>query len=225
MSLRAKSKYVPAAKPASNAGVTLYCSTTGVACHWIRLVLAEKAIEGVRTQMIAPGRPSEDLAQLNPSQSLPTLTDRETVIHPAGVIAEFLDDRYPHPPMMPPEAAMRARLRMVMGRLERDWLALVAAIETGPAAQARVARKQLTDQLVANARLFPSRGWFLGLDFGIVDCAWAALLWRIASLDLPLPAGGDAIRRYAERVFARPAFAASLVDEQRAAVQRRGAKR
>lgn len=219
MSLRAKSKYVPAAKPANNAGVTLYCSATGVACHWIRLVLAEKDLDGVRMLMVAPGRPNEDLVQLNPSQSLPTLTDRETVIHPASVIAEFLDDRYPHPPMMPPEAAMRARLRMVMGRLEHDWLALMKVIETGPPAQGKLARKQLADQLVANARLFPSRGWFLGLDFGIVDCAWAALLWRLASLNVPLPGGGDPIRRYAERVFARPSFVASLVEEQRAAVK------
>lgn len=221
MSLRAKTKYVPAAKPASNAGVTLYSTADAVGCHWVRLVLAEKDVQGARIETQLPGRLSEDLAVLNPAQSLPTLTDRETVIYPARLIAEFLDERYPHPPMMPPEAAMRARLRMVMGRLELEWLHLVTLIESGPAAQARTARKQLADQLVANARLFPVRGWFLGLEFGIADCAWAALLWKLASLKMQLPAGGDPIRRYAERAFARPAFARSLSDGQRTAAGKR----
>lgn len=217
MSLRAKSKYVPAAKPASNAGVTLYCSTDNVGCHWVRMVLAEKDVPGARIELQRAGQLSEDLATLNPAQTLPTLTDRETVIYPAQLIAEFLDERYPHPPMMPPEAAVRARLRMAMSRLEHDWLPLIQQIESGNAAQARTARKVLADQLVASARLFPARGWFLGLDFTIADCAWAALLWRLATLKMQLPGGGEPIRRYAERVFARPAFGTSLVASQRAA--------
>lgn len=220
MSLRAKSKYVPAAKPASNAGVTLYCSAGNVGCHWVRMVLAEKDIPGARVALQVEGRMSEDLVVLNPSQTLPTLTDRDTVIYPARLIAEFLDERYPHPPMMPPEAALRARLRMAMERLEHEWVPLIEQIASGPAAQSRMARKRLADQLVASARLFPARGWFLGLEFSIADCAWAALLWRLASLKMQVPAGGDPIRRYAERVFARPAFARSLVDSQRAAAAR-----
>jgi len=220
MSLRAKSKYVPAAKPASNAGVTLYCSADHVGCHWVRMVLAEKDVPGARVELQVEGQVSEDLAVLNPAHTLPTLTDRDTVIYPARLIAEFLDERYPHPPMMPPEAAQRARLRMAMDRLEREWVSLIDQIASGPAAQSRAARKRLADQLVASARLFPARGWFLGLDFSIADCAWAALLWRLASLKLQLPAGGEPIRRYAERVFARPAFARSLVDAQRVAAAR-----
>lgn len=217
MSLRAKTKYVPANKPASNAGVTLYCSAQSVGCHWIRLVLSEKGIADARILLQVPGRPSEDLATLNPAQTLPTLTDRETIIYPARLIAEFLDERYPHPPLMPQEAAMRARLRMVMSRIELEWLPLVASIESGTAAESRNARKLLGEQLSANGRLFPTRGWFLGLDYGLADCAWTALVWRLASLKLQLPGGGDAIRRYAERAFARPAFSASLVEAQRTA--------
>jgi RNA polymerase-associated protein len=219
MSLRAKSKYVPAAKPAANGGLTLFCSAEAVACHWIRIVLAEKDLVDARILVQPAGRGSEDLATLNPSQSLPTLCDREAVIYPAQVIAEFLDERYPHPPLMPPDAPLKARMRMVMGRLEHDFFVLVHTIETGTAAQVRVARKQLSDQLVANSRLFPSRGWFLGLDYGLADCAWTALLWRLGTLGLQLPAGGDAIRRYAERVFARPAFGRSLLPAQRAAIK------
>ena len=215
MSLRAKSKYVSEAKPASNAGVTLYCSADQVACHWIRLVLAEKAVTAARIEIETPGRPSEDLVLLNSAQTLPTLTDREAVIHPARLIAEFLDERYPHPPMMPPEAAVRARLRMFMTRVEIEWLALIDTVQSGPPAQARKASKQLADQLATYARLFPSRGWFLGLEYGIVDCAITALLWRMATLKIQLPANSDPIRRYAERAFARPAFNGSLVEAQR----------
>lgn len=217
MALRSKSKYVPAAKPASNAGVTLYCTDTGTACHWVRLVLCEKDVPGVRVRVQRPAGFDEDLATINPMRSLPTLTDRETVIYPARLIAEFLDERYPHPPMMPPEASARARLRMAMQQLEQEWMSLVGEVESGAAAAARAARKQLGDRLAASARLFPSRGWFLGLEYGIADCAWAALLWRLGSLKMQMPAGTDPIRRYAERVFARPAFATSLVDAQRPA--------
>ena len=215
MSLRSKSKYVAAARPASNAGVTLYCSETQVGCHWIRLVLAEKSVTGARMELQGPGQTSEDLATLNPAQTLPTLTDRETVIHPARLIAEFLDERYPHPPMMPPEAAVRARLRMFMSLLESDWLPMIRDVEKGTPAVAKKARKQLAEQVAAHARLFPSRGWFLGLEYGLMDCAITALLWRMATLKLQLPANSDPIRRYAERAFARPAFSESLVGAQR----------
>lgn len=215
MALRSKTKYVPAAKPASNAGVTLYCTQNAVACHWVRLVLREKGVTDLRMRLQDSGAVDEDLVTINPSQSLPTLTDRECVIYPARLIAEFLDERYPHPPMMPPEAAVRARLRMAMQQLEQDWFPQVRAIESGPAAAGRDARKQLGERLAASARLFPMRGWFLGLDYGIADCAWSALLWRLATLKMQMPSGTDPIRRYAERVFARPAFGGSVASTPR----------
>jgi RNA polymerase-associated protein len=219
MSLRAKTKYVPPSKPAVNAGVTLFCSAEAVACHWIRLVLAEKDVGGLRLQVQIPGRVSEDLAQLNPAQSLPTLSDRDTVVYPARLIAEYLDERYPHPPMFPLEPGLRARLRMVMGHLEHDLFPQVAVIEGG-GNSGRAARKRLGAQLAGSARLFPSRQWFLGMDFSLVDCAWAALLWRLATLKLELPAGGEALHRYAERVFARPRFSVSLIHPRRDAALR-----
>ncbi len=215
MILRTKSKYVAAARPASNAGVTLYCSEEQVACHWIRLVLSEKAVTGARIELQGPGQTSEDLAMLNSAQTLPTLTDRETVIHPARLIAEFLEERYPHPPMMPPEAAVRARLRMFMLMIESEWLPLLKSVEKGTPAASKKARKELTEQLALHARLFPSRGWFLGLDFGLTDCAITALLWRMATLKLQLPANSEPIRRYAERAFARAAFPASLIQPRK----------
>lgn len=220
MSLRAKSKYVPAARPAVNAGVTLFCTASGVGCHWIRMVLAEKELQGAQVRFREAGRIDEDVAALNPTGSLPTLLDRDAVVYPARLIAEFLDERYPHPPMMPPEPALRARLRMAMQHVEQEYFALADAIAGAPAAQARGLKKRMADQLVASSRLFPARGWFMGLEFGIADCAWSALLWRLSSLSLSLPAGGEPLRKYAERAFARPRFVASLSEPQRAAVRR-----
>lgn len=221
MSLRAKSKYVPAARPAANAGATLFCSSGGLGCHWVRMVLAEKELEGARIQFCVPGAGGEDLMALNPTGSLPTLLDRDAVVYPARLIAEYLDERYPHPPMMPPEPGARARLRMVMQHIEQDWFTLLEEIATAQAAQSRPLRKRMADQLVASSRWFPPRGWFMGFEFGIADCAWTAVLWRLSSLGLNLPPGGEPIRKYAERAFVRPKFLASLSEPQRAAVRRK----
>ncbi len=208
MSLRAKTKYVAPSKPAPNAGITLFCTATAVTCLWVKLVLAEKDVEGARYEVQKPGRLSEDLLLLNPSQSLPTLADRDTVLYPARVIAEYLDERYPHPPLMPAEPSHRARLRMALDRLEQDYFPQLAVIEgaAAGAAAGRNARKRLVDLVTASAPLFPARGWFMGMDHSLVDCAWTALFWRLAELKLDMPAGADPVRRYAQRVFARPAF-------------------
>lgn len=208
MSLRAKSKFVPASKPAGHAGALLFCSADAVPCHWARLVLAEKDVESARVIYEQPERPSEDLLVLNPGRTLPTLADRDTVIYPARVIAEYLDERFPHPPMMPPEPAMRANLRMVMDRLEQDFFPLAAVMAAGDGG--RAARVQCFAQLSMVARLFPARGWFLGLDYSIVDCAWGALLWRLQQIGAGFPADAESIQKYATRVFARPAFQRSL---------------
>lgn len=207
MSLRAKSKYVAPSKPAGNAGLTVFCAPGTVETLWIRLVLAEKDVEGVRLQVEKPGRPSEDLVLLNPGLTLPTLADRDTVIYPARVIAEYLDERYPHPRMMPPDPAQRARVRMVLGHIEADLFPLVAAAESAGSAAGREARARLGERVVAAAPLFAARGWFLGLDHSIADSAWTALFWKLAEIKLDLPPAAEPVRRYAQRAFARPAFA------------------
>ena len=207
MSLRAKTKYVPPNKPAANSGITLFCSAGAVGCLWVRLVLAEKDVDGARLQIERPGRPSEDLALLNPTHTLPTLADRDTVIYPARVIVEYLDERYPHPPMMPPDPAQRARLRMVLDRIESDLYPLLPAAENPTSVSGREARKRLVERLVASVPLFGGRGWFLGQDHSIVDSAWTALFWKIAEIKLDLPPSADPLRRYAQRVFARAAVA------------------
>lgn len=205
MSLRARTKFVAENKPAVRAGVTLFCEPDSLTGHWIRLVLAEKDIEGSRVVWTTAAKPSADFLALNPERVLPTLTDRDSVIYPARVIAEYLDERYPHPRLMPSDPVARARLRMVLIRLETELFPLTEKILKGKG-ELKAERKLLTEHLIASARLCPPRGWLLGLDYNFVDCAWAALLYRLAGLKLKLPNDVAPLVHYAERLFARPAF-------------------
>lgn len=209
MSLRARTKFVAEHKPAVRAGVTLFCERDKLQSHWVRLILAEKNVEGARIEWINPAKPHEDLLVVNPELTLPTLTDRDTAIHPASVIAEYLDERYPHPRLMPSDPAVRARLRMILLRIEHQLFPLAALILAGKG-DMKAARKTLTEHLITSAKLCPPRGWFLGLDYNLVDCAWAVLLYRLAGLNLKLPNDVAPLVRYAERLFARPAFQKTL---------------
>lgn len=203
MSLRARSKFVPDQKRAANAGVTLFCEPGSIEGHWLRIILSEKDVAGARIETVSHARPSEDLLILNPSRVLPTLADRDLVVYPARIIAEYLDERYPHPPLLPQEPSLRASLRMALDRIERDLFPLLQAGDADSEAR-------FTEQLQLLSKLFPRRGWFLGLEYSIVDCAWIALLWRAETLRLRFPATIDPIRRYAQSAFARPAVRATL---------------
>jgi len=207
----------PPTPPAlSRAGMTVYCYADDLASHWVRIVVAEKDIDGLHLEYLKPGVVAEDLLALDPSHSVPTLADREVVLNSPRIIVEYLDERYPHPPLMPVEPSARARLRLALHRIEQDLFPLVQAIRTGPAAPAQKARKQLAEQLIAGANLFTLRNYFLSGDFSCVDALWAALLWRLPSLGAELGAAGKPLQRYAERLFARPAFLHSLTPAERA---------
>lgn len=211
MSIPAKSKYVMQTRPGARAGLTLFCSPANFGSLWTRIVLTEKDVDHARTEWVKPGtRPHPDLVVLNPTLSLPTLADRDAVIYPAGIICEYLDERYPHPRLTPQDPAARALLRMMLARMEQDLLPLAQAIIDEPrATQAKTLRKQLADSLTASSAYFPQRGWCLGLDFNLADCAWGALLSQINALQIKLPAD-PALARYAERVLARPSVQACL---------------
>lgn len=205
MAIPARTKYVMDSKPAPRAGLTLFCAQDSVGSLWARIVISEKDVDGARIEWITPGRPNHDFLVLNPAQTLPTLADRDTVIHPAHVIAEYLDERYPHPRLLPPDPATRARLRMAMMRFGQDLFPATEAALRGKGADARAARKTLADALLQNARLFPARGWFLGTEFSLADCGWAALFWQARPLELKFTGEAQNMIKYAERLFSRPA--------------------
>ena len=112
--------------------LTLFTTADAVQCHRVRMVLAAKGVVYDRVEA-RPDKLPEDLADLNPYGTLPTLVDRDLVLHDTAVICEYLDERYPHPPLMPIDPLSRARLRLVMVRIEHDWLPLIETIGNGRA--------------------------------------------------------------------------------------------
>ncbi len=197
-------------------GMTLYIYADDLASHWVRFVVAEKDMDGLHLEWVKPGQTIEDLAILDPTHRVPLLAEREVILNAPRIIVEYLDERYPHPPMMPVEPSARARLRLALHRIEQDLFPLVATIQTGPAGLAQKARKQLMDNLLAGTPVFGAKNYFLSSDFSMVDALWAALLWRLPSLGVPLPAHAKIIQRYADRLFSRPAFGQSLTPAERA---------
>ena len=155
------------------------------------------------------------MVDLNPYHSVPTLVDRDLVLYETSVICEYLDERYPHPPLMPIDPLSRARLRLGMVRMERDWYPFVEQIEAG-GRPAETARKRLRETLLASLPLFKAAKFFLNPEMSLADCALAPLIWRLPSLGVDLPREARVIEDYGERIFRNPGFTRSLTEEEKA---------
>lgn len=188
---------------------TLYCADD-LWSHRTRIVVAEKDIP-VEVVLVDPARPPEDLIDLNPYQSLPTLVDRDLVLYDSRVIMDYVDERYPHPALLPVDPVSRAQIRLAMHRVEKDWYPVADALEHESDRGRRAAlRRALRDSIVQAAGLFGLRRFFLSDDFTLADATVAAVLWRLPRYDIELPGQAQAVLRYASQVFARPAFVTSL---------------
>jgi RNA polymerase-associated protein len=201
MALRSRTKPIDrGVKLAANAVLRLYVAPKSVWSDWLRLVLAEKEVEDARTETVMPGRPHEDFLVLNPAHTLPTASDRQGVWIGARVIAEYLDERYPHPPLMPAAPAGRARVRMALDAFERDWLPLLEAHGEGGA------RAALRQRLREASRQLSTHGWLIGREYTLADCAWAALFRGMEIRGMEVPADAEPLTRYVARLRARPAY-------------------
>ncbi|HSN72495.1 MAG TPA: glutathione S-transferase N-terminal domain-containing protein [Steroidobacteraceae bacterium] len=208
--------------PARLAGVrgdaavmTLFSRPDDPWSHRTRLVLAEKGIT-VETIDVDASHLPEDLLDLNPYHSAPTLVDRDLVLYDSRVIIEYLDERFPHPPLMPVDPVTRAQFRLALFRVEKDWYDLVPEIESEAERRGgQRARKMLRDSVLASADVFRARTYFLSDEFSLVDATIAPILWRLPHWGIELPAQAQPIERYANLVFSRPAFFLSLSDVER----------
>jgi RNA polymerase-associated protein len=189
--------------------MTLYSRGDDPHSHCVRIVIAAKGLEA-RIVEVDPARPPEDLIDLNPFQSVPTLVDRDLVIYGAGVIDEYLDERFPVPALLPGDPAGRAQTRVALHRIEQDWYALVPLLESGDKRDETRARRLMLEAVHAAEPLFRARPWFLSEHFSLLDAAVAPILWRLARWRITVPAGAAPLERYARKVFAHPAFRASL---------------
>lgn len=193
--------------------MTLFSRATCAECHRVRIVLAEKGISHEVVE-VGDGELPEDLLDLNPYHSVPTLVDRELVLYEGRVIMEYLDERFPHPPLMPVDPVSRARNRMMLHRIERDWYRLVHKLAKPETATDKV-RKELRDSLMSISPIFDQKPFFLGDEFSLIDCSVAPLLWRLPSYGIELPAAAKPLIDYAERMFERESFKQSLTEGEK----------
>ncbi|HEY3859809.1 MAG TPA: glutathione S-transferase N-terminal domain-containing protein [Gammaproteobacteria bacterium] len=194
--------------------MTLFSRPSCPHSHRVRLVLAEKGI-AMDVVNVEGSKLPEDLLDLNPYNSVPTLVDRELVLYDPRIIMEYLEERFPHPPLMPVDPVTRARFRLALFRVEKDWYTLVDEIEQSPAKPHARAKKMLRESLLAASDAFSVKPYFLSDEFSLVDCSIAPILWRLPKYEIDLPAQAKSIHKYAERLFNRPAFKLSLTEIER----------
>jgi RNA polymerase-associated protein len=177
--------------------------------------LAEKSI-AIDIVDVDDGTLPEDLLDLNPYNSVPTLVDRDLVLYDSRVIMEYLDERFPHPPLMPVDPVTRAQFRLARFRREHDWYSLAAEIVGGLERKPTTrAVKALEESILSSVEIFAAKKFFLSDEFSLVDATIAPILWRLPVFGIKLPAQARPIQRYMDDVFSRPSFQGSLTDMER----------
>jgi RNA polymerase-associated protein len=177
-------------------------------------VLAEKGV-GVEISFIDPTELPEDLLELNPYGTVPTLVDRELVLYNSHIIMEYLDERFPHPPLMPVYPVSRGQSRLTMHRIQNDWYVLAEKI-MAKKGDLEATRNELREAFLSLAPLFAETPYFMSEEFSLVDCYLAPLLWRLPALGIELTGTGSKdLKAYMKRIFERPSFIASLTDQER----------
>lgn len=196
--------------------MTLFSDSTNIYGHQVRLVLAEKGVTA-EVEVVEPNNLPQELLDLNPYGTIPTLIDRDLTLYESHIALEYLDERFPHPPLMPVYPIARANSRLVMYRIRREWYCAYETIINAPfSAEAKVARKSLQDDLTVISALFKEKPYFMSDDFSLNDCYMAPLLWRLPLLDIELPKVAEKnLLPYMARLFERSAFIESLTDDEK----------
>lgn len=193
---------------------------SGAGCHYshrVRIALAEKNIPVELIEVGGSDLPQE-LVDINPYASVPTLADRDLVLFESKIIMEYLDERFPHPPLLPVYPVARGESRQLLYRIERDWCPKVDALLATPTAKnADALRRDLRDSLLAIAPIFAEKPFFMSEEFSLVDCCMAPILWRLRAMGVELPETRQAkpLHDYMERLFGRAAFKSSLSARER----------
>ncbi|MEL0585522.1 MAG: glutathione S-transferase N-terminal domain-containing protein [Candidatus Thiodiazotropha sp. (ex. Lucinoma kazani)] len=192
--------------------MTLYSDPTDPYCHRVRLVLAEKNIT-YEVSDIDPLNVPEEVMELNPYGTLPTLVDRDLKLYESRIIMEYLDERFPHPPLLPVNPVSRSTSRLLMYRVDNDWYSHMDIILSGKK-EATKARKELRESLITTAPVFNAKPFFMSEEFTLVDCIIAPLLWRLPELGVEIPASAKGLHEYTKRVFEKESFIKSLSEAE-----------
>jgi RNA polymerase-associated protein len=194
--------------------MTLYSGTTCLFSHRCRIVLYEKGMDFQIVDVDLYNMP-EDLAVMNPYNRVPVLVERDLILYEANIINEYIDDRYPHPQLIPADPVMRARARLFLFRFELELFSQIDAIEQGSQKTADKARAVIRDNLTQIAPVFAKQRYMLGEEFSMLDVAIAPLLWRLDHYGIQLGKQAAPFMKYAERLFSRPAFIEALTAPER----------
>jgi RNA polymerase-associated protein len=192
----------------------LYAGTTDPHSHRTRIVLHEKDVECQVVDVDIRKKPRE-LGELNPYNTVPTMVDRDLVLYDSQIINEYLDERLPHPPLMPVDPVSRAKARLMLMRFERDWYSILPDLLGNDKRRLQNARTILRDGLTVISPVFKDQQFILGEEFSLVDCTLAPILWRLPVYQIELPRQAKPILDYAERLFARKSFKLSLTEAER----------
>jgi len=196
------------------ASMTLFSDPQDHYSHRVRMVLCEKGVTVDIVDVDLSHKP-EELSEINPYGTLPTLLDRDLVLYKSTVIMEYLDERFPHPPLLPVYPVARAQCRLLMHRIELDWSGRVDVLMAGKGRETAMdkARKELRESLAAIAPVFADRPFFMSEEFTLVDCFVAPILWRLSAMDLKLTSRQlKPMQRYMNDMFERETFQESLTE-------------
>ena len=203
---------------AKRSSMTFYSDGASHYSHRVRIVLAEKGV-AVETIDVDLDNKPEDLAALNPYNTLPTLVDRDLVLYEADIMMEYLDERFPHPPLFPVYPVARAQSRLWIFRIQKDWCSLVDAIMVGSGTSSQVekTRKDLRESLISIAPIFGEKPFFMSDEFTIVDCCVTPILWRlpVMGIELPKTKTTKPLLEYRDRLFERESVMASLSEQEK----------
>ena len=197
--------------------MTLFSDARDQYSHRVRMVLAEKGVT-VDIVDVDPANKPEDLAEINPYNSLPTLLDRDLVLYEANVIMEYLDERFPHPPLLPVYPVQRALSRLWITRVEREWSGRLDVLMAAKGRETVLtkARKELRESIISIAPIFAEKPFFMNEEFTLVDCCVAPILWRLKEVDIN--AAGEvhapSAEVHAAMIFERDGFRASLTEDR-----------
>ncbi|SNR77935.1 RNA polymerase-associated protein [Methylobacillus rhizosphaerae] len=195
--------------------MTLYSGTTCPYSHRCRIVLFEKGMDFQVIDVDMANKP-EDLAVINPHNAVPVLVERDLVLEQANIINEYIDERFPHPQLMPADPVMRARARLFLHNFEDQLFRHIADIESGNTKTADKARATIRDNLTQIVPLFSRQEYILGDEFSMLDVAIAPLLWRLGHYGIELPKQAAPLLKYAERIFSRPAYIEAMTPSEKA---------
>jgi stringent starvation protein A len=190
---------------------------SGISCPFsqrCRIVLYEKGMDFQIIDVELDQKP-EDLALINPYNQVPVLVERDLILYEANIINEYIDERLPHPQLLPTDPVMRARARLLLFQMEKEIFCHIEALDRPSTKAADKARNAVRDQLIQLSPIVAKQKFLFGEDFSMLDIALAPLLWRLDYYGIDLPKQAAPMLKYAERVFSRQTFVDALSSTER----------